>query len=315
MGIKAVRNTANPRLAGLELRHFRYFIAVAEELHFGNAARRLHMAQPPLSQQIKGLEEELGVRLLTRNTHRVAMTEAGRIFLKEARRVLADVERSVRLVRQVADGTAGRLCIGFVSMVDGGVIARVKAVLSAEYPELDLAFLPLTPSEQVAFLREGKIQAGVISAPLDEDDLTVDRIFRAPLVIALPEHHWLADRTTVRLKDLENEPFISYVPQFNPWIHRLFQDCCRRDGFVPRVIQEATSPQSITGFVASGTGVGIMPAWVKTERRGVIYRALEPDDFPVYVAVAQLKGQDSLLVRHLRKLLESELKETATQVA
>ena len=295
------------RTAKIELRHYRYFLAVAEELHFGRAARRLHIAQPPLSQQIKMLEEELGVRLFTRNTHHVSLTEPGRVFLKEARRVLADVERSIRLARQTAEGTAGRLAIGFVSLVDGGVISRVKSVLSVEYPELDLRFLPLDTVAQVAALREGQIQAGILAAPMEEEDLSVEKIFRSPLVVALPEMHPLASRPALRLADLSGEPLVSFSAQFNPWIHRHFADSCRRAGFVPNIAQESASPISVVGFVASNAGLGILPVWVKLDRKGVVYRPLHPDDFQVHVAIACLKGPDSPLLRHLGNVLQMEL--------
>lgn len=297
----------------IELRHFRYFTAVAEELHFGRAARKLHIAQPPLSQQIKALEEELGVRLLTRNTHQVRLTEAGRAFLKESKRVLADVERSVRAARQAEEGTAGRISIGFVSTVDGGIVSRVKSILAQEYPDLDSRFLPLDPVAQVAALRAGEIRAGVLAAPLEEDDLLVRSVFRAPLVVALPANHRLAGHGVLRLAELRGEPLVSFSPRFNPWIFHHFSECCRRAGFEPNIAQESASPMSIIGFVASNAGLGILPAWVRMDRAGVTYRPLASEDFWVDVALACLKGQDCPLLRHLRNMLERALREITAE--
>jgi DNA-binding transcriptional LysR family regulator len=307
-------NTAPLRSTQVELRHYRYFIAVAEELHFGRAARRLHIAQPPLSQQIKWLEEELGVQLLLRNTHRVNLTEAGRIFLKESRRVLTDVERSVRMARQAAEGLAGRLSIGFVAIADGGLVSRLKSVLSQEYPELEIHFLPLTAVEQIAGLRDGRIQAGIVAAPMAEDDLVVEGLIQSPIAVVLPERHSLLAKQVLRLSDLAGEPLIGFSAAVNPWIHRHFLESCRLAGFTPNVVQETTSPLSIIGFVAGGLGLGILPAWVKIDRKGAVYRPLRDGDFPVQMALAYLKGLDSPLLRQLRTVLEAELRRAADQV-
>ena len=295
--------------AQLDLRHFRYFIAVAEELHFGRAARRLHMAQPPLSQQIKWLEEELGVRLLERNTHYVRLTEAGAVFLKEARRVAANAERAVRLTRQVGEGTAGRLVVGFVSQFDGGIVSMVKSALEGEYPELELQFTPMDTIELVEAVRTARVRAGICGVPMEEEDFTIERLARAPLVVAMPEGHALGEREAIRLSDLGSVPLVLFPRTANPWIYGMLQERFAAAGVVPRVVQESLSPFSIEGFVAAGTGLSILPAWVCSHRRGVMYRPLKESELPVEVALFYLRGNDSPVLRRLREQLMAAISE------
>ncbi len=295
--------------AQLDLRHFRYFIAVAEELHFGRAARRLHMAQPPLSQQIKWLEEELGVRLLDRNTHYVRLTEAGAVFLKEARRVAANAERAVRLTRQVGEGTAGRMVVGFVSQFDGGIVSMVKSALEREYPELELQFTPMDTLELVEAVRTARVRAGICGVPMDEEDFTIERLARAPLVVAMPEGHALGEREAIRLSDLGSVPLVLFPRTANPWIYGMLRERFAAAGVVPRVVQESLSPFSIEGFVAAGTGLSILPAWVCSHRRGVMYRPLKESELPVEVALFYLRGNDSPVLRRLREQLMAAISE------
>ncbi len=297
----------------MELRHFRYFVAVAEELHFGRAARRLHIAQPPLSQQIKWLEQELGVLLFHRTTHRVSLTDAGRVLLKEARRVLVDVERSVRLARQTGEGTAGRMVIGFVSHFDGGVFSVVKPALAEEFPDLEIQLTPMDTMDQIAAIREARIRAGVAAVPIEDEDLEAEPLVRPPLFVALREGHRLSGRTSLRLQDLAGEPFIMFPKSSNPWIVELFHRRCHEAGFEPRVTQESTSPLSMEGFVAAGEGIGILPGWVRSARKGVVYRRLEAEELPVTVALIYLRGQNSPALRRLHRLLKEVLERSAAE--
>ncbi len=295
--------------AQLDLRHFRYFIAVAEELHFGRAARRLHMAQPPLSQQIKWLEEELGVRLLERNTHYVRLTEAGAVFLKEARRVAANAERAVRLTRQVGEGTAGRLVVGFVSQFDGGIVSMVKSALEGEYPELELQFTPMDTIELVEAVRTARVRAGICGVPMEEEDFTIERLARAPLVVAMPEGHALGEREAIRLSDLGSVPLVLFPRTANPWIYGMLQERFAAAGVVPRVVQESLSPFSIEGFVAAATGLPYSPLFRSWGRRGVMYRPLKESELPVEVALFYLRGNDSPVLRRLREQLMAAISE------
>ena len=300
--------------AQLDLRHFRYFVAVAEELHFGRAARKLHMAQPPLSQQIKWLEDELGVRLFDRDTHHVSLTDAGRIFLKEARRVLCDVERSVRMARQAGEGTAGHLVVGFHSQFDGGVISMVKAALETAFPELETRFAPMDTMAQLAALKEGRIRVGVTGVPIEEEDVTVEAIMRPPLMVTMREGHALAGRRSLKLADLANERFVMFSRDMNPWIRDMFERRCRESGFTLKVAQESNSPMSMEGFVAAGTGICILPAWVTSGRKGLARRPLEDGELPIDLALITLRGQDSPVLRKLREALLAALRESIAEV-
>src|SRR5215470_3343253 len=157
----------------MELRHLRYFVAVAEELHFGRAAIRLHMAQPPLSQQIRQLEQEIGVTLLNRTKRRVELTPAGRAFLEEARRTLAQAERSVRTAQRASRGETGFLAIGFVPTADLDVLPRVLRAWRRRCPDVEVELSALSPAQQVEALREGRIQVGILRPPIDDAGLTV----------------------------------------------------------------------------------------------------------------------------------------------
>ena len=173
----------------MELRHLRYFVAVAEELHFGRAAVRLRMAQPPLSQQIQALERDLGVVLINRTTRRVALTAAGAAFLLEARRVLEQAERAVHTAQRASRGEIGHLAIGFVPSADLDILPRALRLWRKRFPETDIELRALLPGQQVEALRHGQIQLGILRLPVDDRSLVVKSIHREPLMAALPVRH------------------------------------------------------------------------------------------------------------------------------
>jgi DNA-binding transcriptional LysR family regulator len=195
-------------MSNMELRLLRYFIAVAEELSFNRAAQRLHMTQPPLSNQIKQLEEELGVLLFTRTSRGVRMTEAGEALLEEARRFFVQLEQATRVVQRVGHGEVGRLTLGFVPSASNEVLPSILRAFRHSYPDIELFLREMRPDRVVQRLHDQQIDAGFLYLPLDDASLNIECVSREPLVLALPESHPLAARPRVELQALAEEPFI-----------------------------------------------------------------------------------------------------------
>jgi DNA-binding transcriptional LysR family regulator len=281
----------------VELRHLRYFVAVAEELHFGRAATRLRISQPPLSQQIRQLEAELEVVLFHRTRRRVELTAAGRAFLPEAQRVLEQADRAARSARRASRGEIGELAIGFVPSADLDLLPRVLRLWKARVPDVPVELHALFPEQQIQALRQGRIQVGLVRLPVDESDLVVEPIRREPLVAVLPARHPLARRARVRLADLASEPMILFPRRVAPGYRDLFVAACRRAGFVPRRAPETESIQTNLGLVAAGLGVTLMPASIRSlQRAGAVYRPLAPPVPHVDMAAAYGREDRSTIV-------------------
>jgi DNA-binding transcriptional LysR family regulator len=280
----------------MELRHLRYFVAVAEELHFSRAASRLHMAQPPLSQQIRQLEQELGVALFTRTKRRVEMTPAGGAFLEEARRVLAQAERGVRPAQRAGRGEIGHLAIGFVPSADLDLLPRVLRVWGAQFPHVEIELHALLPAAQVEALLDGRIHIGFVRLPLDDSGLAVESIQREPLLAVLPRGHRLARSVRVRLPDLAGDTMILFPRHIAPGYYDVFVNACRRAGFTPRVLHPG-SMQTNLALVSAGLGVSLLPASIRNLRRaGVVYRPLAPPVPQVEMAVAYRRAERSAVL-------------------
>jgi DNA-binding transcriptional LysR family regulator len=265
-----------------DLRRLRYFVAVAEELHFGRAARRLNVSQPPLSVQIRTLEREVGAPLLTRTQRRVELTEAGRVLLEESRRLLGQAEAAVIHARRAAEGTIGRLAIGFVSTVDYSILPPLVRRFRHKHPGVALKLLELTGDRQQALLQSGELDLGLSILPSPTQRLTMRSVFREPLIAAVPANHALAGRRRVSLRSLAAEPFIQFPREFAPGLYDLAIAACQRAGFTPHRAQEAIQMQTILGLVAAGLGVALVPHCMsKLQRPDVRYLALDARGFEV----------------------------------
>ncbi|MBV9229224.1 MAG: LysR family transcriptional regulator, partial [Chloroflexi bacterium] len=192
----------------MELRHLHYFIAVAEELHFGKAAERLQMAQPPLSQQIRQLEDELGVQLFYRTKRHVQLTEAGHVFLQEARQTLIQAEQAIVAARRAGRGELGRLAIGFVGSATSDILPTLIRGFQERYPEVELLLRELTTAQQVRALQDGRIHVGILRPPVHDDTLRIETLFKEPLIVALPERHPLSSQVQLPIEALAREHFI-----------------------------------------------------------------------------------------------------------
>jgi len=280
----------------MELRHLRYFVAVAEELHFGRAAARVRIAQPPLSQQVRQLEQELGVALFNRTKRRVELAPAGRAFLEHARRILDETERAKRVAQRAGRGEVGRLAIGFASSADLDILPRVLRVWKERFPDVEIELHALLTSPQMEALRGGRIQVGFIRLPTDETSLVVEPIQREPLVAVLPDGHRLARRARVRLADLAGETMILFPRTTAPGYYDVFIGACRRAGFTPRLLHPGTM-QTNLGLVSAGLGVSLMPAAIQSlQRAGVVYRPLAPPVPQVEMAMAYRRDEPSAVL-------------------
>lgn len=256
----------------MELRHLRYFVAVAEELHFGRAAEKLHIAQPPLSQQIRRLEEELGVRLFERTRRRVQLTHAGHAFLEQARQTLAQAAQAVRVARKADQGEVGQLAVGFVDSAVYHALPPVLREFRERFPQVELVLRELGAADQFQLLRDGRLHAGFVRSGIDDPALTQKMLFDEPLMAALPRTHPLARREGVCLRDLAADPFVIFPRALGAGFYDQIVSLCRKAGFSPRVVQEANEMQTIVSLVAAGIGVAVVPASIRNLRmEGVVY--------------------------------------------
>lgn len=284
----------------MEMRHLRYFIAVAEELHFSRAAERLHMAQPPLSQQIQQLETELGVELFHRKTKRqVQLTAAGQVFLQEAYRLLAQLEQAIERTQRTGRGEIGQLRIGFISSVTYDVLPAILREFRAQFPEVELVLQELTTTEQEQALLHHRIQVGFVHPPLTDESLSWECIQRQPLVVALPETHLLAQQEQLSVRSLSKESFILFPRYLSAGLYDQILSLCQQQGnFTPKVAQEAIQMQTIIGLVSAGMGIAIVPfSFQNLRRSGVVYRAVEEETPLVEVAVARRKEEEIPVLR------------------
>lgn len=287
----------------MDLRQMRYFVAVAEERHFGHAADRLHMAQPPLSQQIKQLETALGTQLLERTTRKVDLTDAGRLMLERARQILADVESLEKDVREVGAGAAGVLRVGFVGSATYRVMPTIVQLARQELPGVRLHVMGemLTPNIEQGLL-ENRLDVAVLRPPVQSAELVLDPLEGDSLVVALPATHPRAVGTApLALAELAGEDFVGYPPASA--VATVSFEACRQAGFRPRVVQEATETSTLLAFVGAGMGLALVPDGARraTPAWPVVYRELI-DGPEVGLALAWKRGTRSLLIPGFRVL-------------
>lgn len=251
----------------MELRHLRYFVAVAEELHFGRAAERLRIAQPPLSLQIRALENELQARLFDRSSRRVVLTEAGRAFLKDACAILATVEEAKRHAGQIARGAAGRLEIGFTgSATFNKKMPPLLARFRREWPDVSLMLRQMTTAEQLEALCDGRLDIGFARpamSELSQRHLVVIQALREPLLVALAADHRLARQDRIRFSALKDEPFVMPSRHTSAGFYDKVMELCASAGFAPRVVMEAHQISAILTLAAAGIGVAVVFAGMR----------------------------------------------------
>ena len=276
----------------MELRHLRYFVAVAEELHFGRAAARLHVAQPALSQQIKQLEHELGVLLLARTKRRVALTEPGRLFLAEARRTLTQAALAVEVARGAEGGEIGRLRIGYVDAALWGALPDVIRTFRDRFPRVTLTMLERLPAHQIAGLRRGDLDVAIGPPPPASALVDTEPVTEEPVVAALPAAHPLAARGAVTVADLADDPWVLVPARVPCRLRNLALGAAAAAGFTPRVAQEARELDALVALVSAGLGVTLVPrSAARTQRPGVVFRPLAGDPLTFRLVALWRRGQ------------------------
>ncbi|MCL6454229.1 MAG: LysR family transcriptional regulator [Alicyclobacillus sp.] len=243
----------------MELRQLAYFVAVAEELHFGRAAERVGMTQPPLSQQIRKLEEELGVRLFERSSRRVELSDAGRVYLEGVRRVFEDLRHAEQMARKAQTGDVGRLEVGFVGSATYDVLPNVIRQFQERHPQVELVLREMATPAQVEALLEGEIDLGFLRPPAAHPALDVRTVRRDQCVAVVPATHGLARHQAVRMEDLRDERLVLVSRSIWPGLYDSIADLSRAAGFQPQVRLEVTEVQTAVGLVAAGLGVSILP--------------------------------------------------------
>jgi DNA-binding transcriptional LysR family regulator len=274
----------------VELRHLRYFRAVAEELHFGRAAARLHIAQPPLSQQIRQLERELDVELFTRSTRKVELTEAGQAYLRRVVAILDAVGEAGHQARRVAIGAEGQLAIGCVGSATYSVLPQLVRALRDELPHIDVSIRGemLAPA-QLEALHAGEIDVALLRPPVSHPDIRTTTLRRDSLIAVLPAEHPLTAADRVRVMDLRNEDFIAHVGHGRSMMGGLLAAVCADAGFVPRIRHDVEETSTLVTLVAAGLGVAIVPAPTSAlDIAGVRYRPLTPASLGIDLVAAWL---------------------------
>lgn len=293
----------------MELRHLKYFVAVAEELHYGRAAKKLHIAQPPLSQQIMNLEEELGIKLFDRSRRSIRLTNAGSHFLKEARQVLFHVEHATETARRIYHGQAGRLMVGFVGSVIHTFLPEGLRLFRDKFSDVELVLHEINTAEQIKSLHAGRIDVGFHYSDAPDSLLSSRTLTVAPLMAVLPKKHALANRKSLHLSELAREPFIANTRTTEPVVRDAFISMCHSAGFTPRITQEAGQVQTVLGLVASGLGTCLLPDFIKHIRRpGVQYIRLLGSPPTLKLAVVWRTDNSSALVESFVSAIESSAK-------
>jgi DNA-binding transcriptional LysR family regulator len=297
----------------MDLRRLRYFTAVAEELHFGRAAQRMHVVQSAVSHQVKLLEEELGFALLERSRHNVRLTVPGEIFLPEARDLLRRAEEAMRRARASADGAVGRLAIGFVDNVLWSILPPILRDFRQSWPQVALTLHPLDRTAQIEALKTSVIDIGIMPSPSPGHALKSTALAAGPLVAAIPENHPFAVRSTLSLVELASEPFVLFPQRMRSRILEIIVACCASVGFTPRIVQEAEQLHTLLALVGASLGVTLVPQWVaRVQQPGVIYVPVDLTT-PYELIVAWSANTDNPAVANFRQIAAEVANPTSSQ--
>lgn len=289
----------------VDIRHLRYFIAVAEELNFRRAAERLHLSQPPLSRQIQALEDELGVRLLERDRAAVRLTQAGRAFLPEARKALTQLDKAVQAARSRPDGNESEFALGYTLALDRSAFPEVTQMLEASFPDCRLLIRTKRSVSLIEDLHRGHLDAAFIGLPAETRGLTVKELRVDPFVVALSATDALARKREISLHELGGQPLFWFRRSANP----SFYDYCERYfehiGFKPDRLPEPDDHHVLLGMIAEGRGSGLIPASMQRIRRdGVVFRKLkEGRELGVRIGLAYVPTKQSAVLRKLEEIL------------
>lgn len=286
----------------MEMHQLRYFIAVAEELHFGRAAQRENVSQPPLSLQIRKLEEELDVKLFERTKRRVAITPAGSAFLPEAKAIIAATAHASRVAKRAYRGEIGLVNIGFVHSASLGYLPRLIGPFRQSFPEIEIRLHEMTVSEQMEALSKGRIDVGIVRPPIEEPEMTSFDVVSEPFCAVVPAKHPAAERTSIKLAELAQEDFVFYPKHRSPAFYNQLMTMCSTRGFLPRTVVEANTMYTAIGLVGTGAGIALVPQSVSCIAiPSVRYVPLSDHDEAATLTLVHSAGKVS---QSTRKLIE-----------
>lgn len=288
----------------MELRHLRYFVAVAEELHFRKAAEKLHIVQPALSKQISSLEAELGIRLLDRDRRHVTLTEAGRTFLDEAIAVLALADGAKARAQAVSEGTIGHLSMGFIQPALADIIPRSLRRFRAAYPDVHIRLSELTSRRALELIGSGDVHCAITRLPVEpRPGILYEPISTEDVVMALPADHPLAERESLSLGELADDDIILIDRRVEPQLHDYYVSLCNEAGFSPRVAQEVNSTWVSTGLIASGLGVGFVPSSAMlAPQKGVAFVPIEDSPARLSMGIIWADGTQATVLRNFLEM-------------
>jgi len=260
----------------IELRHLRYFLAVAETLHFSKAAQNIGIAQPPLSQQIKRLEQLIGHRLFDRTTRGVKLTLAGQLLAERARSTLEKVQDDLAQVRRLGRGEEGTLTVGFSGSVMFTELPAAIESYRRRYPKVELRLRELATSAQIAALLNGTLDLAFMRDGDPTEGIQIKTWLEERYIAVLPEAHELAGKRRLRVRDLQKEHFVLFARRMGPLAFDRTIACCERNGFRPNIVQEGTQWPTIVRLVAAGIGVSLAPACMASVAiPGAVYRSVD----------------------------------------
>jgi DNA-binding transcriptional LysR family regulator len=269
----------------VELRHLRYFVAVAEELHFGRAAERLVVSQPALSRQIRELERALGAELFARTSRRVRLTPTGEILLAEARLTLLQADRTLEATRRAGRGELGHLAVGYLGSVGHGILPPLVRAFRARRPEVGLLLYEALDNKQLDAIADRHLEVGFVRSPGRQEGLRMEALAEEPLAAVLAEDHPLAGRERISAGALADEPFILWPRYLSAAVYDDIIAACRRDGFSPRITFEAAGASGALGLVAAGLGVSILVSSYRNLRQaGVVFVPIDGLSSTLYLA-------------------------------
>ncbi|KAA9166407.1 LysR family transcriptional regulator [Amycolatopsis acidicola] len=293
----------------MELRYLTSFLAVADELHFGRAAKRLQMAQPPLSQQIRQLEKELGVQLFERNTRSVRLTSAGEAFVEPVQRVLEDLDVATRAVRAAGRGEYGRVSVGFAGASSNESLPLLTRAVRAAHPGLELVLRGQTYAN-VALDRvaDGSLDLGFVRLPANRPGVETRVIYEEEMLCAVPSDHPLARREAIAVEDLADEPFVSFPANAGSTVRDATTRVCAAAGFSPRMVQEAPDSYTILALVAAGVGVTLtLTSCQHIQQTGLVYRPLAGPEIRLEAALAWRADNPSAALATVLEIAEQAL--------
>jgi len=265
-GCNTALATAKMEPNTLDLRRVRYFVAAAEDLHFGRAAKRMNIVQSALSQQIKRFEDELAIDLFDRNTHEVRLTEAGHYMLHECRILLEQADKTTRIAKEAIAGTRGRIRMAFVDNATCALLPPLIRDYRRRYPDVELCLQTMNRSDQITALLDRRIDIGLLPGPVQIEDMESQVFVSSPLVAVFPRGHVLASRRSIRLEDLTGEAFVLFPTSIHSRLLEIIIATCADAGFAPYVAQEAHHLHTVLALVDAGVGVTLAPPWVAHAR-------------------------------------------------